>query len=70
MYKGIDPNGHTNDGMQKTDQEMPGEQSGIAEELSEQEGRLSYRQTAGSWNILDTLAFVIICQQPEHSMMF
>jgi hypothetical protein len=43
-----------------TDQEMPGQQSGIAEKLSEQEGRLFYRQTAGSWNILDTLAYIII----------
>jgi hypothetical protein len=33
--KGIDPNGHSNDGMQMTDQEMPGEQSVIAEKLSE-----------------------------------
>jgi hypothetical protein len=32
-----------------------------------------YRQTAGSWNVLDTLSdviFVIICQQPEDSAMF
>jgi hypothetical protein len=39
--KGVDPNGHTNDGMQKTDQEMPGKQSRIAKELSKQEDRLS-----------------------------
>jgi hypothetical protein len=31
--------------------------------LSRRAGRLC-RQTAGSWNVLDTLAFVIICQQP------
>jgi hypothetical protein len=41
ICKEVDPNSHTNDSMQKTNQEMPGKQNGIAEELSEQEGRLS-----------------------------
>jgi hypothetical protein len=29
-----------------------------------------YRQTAGSWNVLDTMSNVIICQIPEDSAMF
>jgi hypothetical protein len=37
--------------------------------LSERAGCL-YRQTAGSWNVLDTLNDVIICQQLEDSAMF
>jgi hypothetical protein len=54
------------------------EQSEFNEELSEQEDRLPCRQTAGSWNVLDTLAYVIdqfqslVSNQkiPQHSARF
>jgi hypothetical protein len=63
--------------MQKTDQEMPGKQSGIAEELSEQEDRLSLY--TDYW-FLEYFRYIGICHHveslvnnqkiPQHSARF
>jgi hypothetical protein len=64
----------------KDSQKAKVEQAEFDEKLSEWRAGCLYRQTAGSWNVLDTLSDVIICNHlsatrrfryvPEPSMGF